>query len=102
MPIPNDFLIGILKRTTQSAAFGRTPAHRRSIDRHPNESVVIESFVSLRLRKGSSQSPARQFRIEPFGEVGQSIVTEVPAHPQRSACLRTHQRLDRMKAGLAQ
>lgn len=44
----------------------------------------------------------RGFRIEPLGEVGQSIVTKFPAHVQRAARRRTHQCFDGMKAALAQ
>src|SRR5437762_14386720 len=101
MPVADNLSFGILKRTTQPAAFGRTAAHGRSIDRHPNEAVVIESFVSLRLRQGSSQSLTCRFGIEPFREVGQRVVTEVPADGQRTARCRTHQRFDPMKAGFA-
>ena len=82
MPVANDFPFGILKRTAQKTAFGRTPRHRGAIDRYTDESAVIERFVSLCLRKCARQRLARGFGIEPFGKVGQSIVTEAPAHGQ--------------------
>ena len=93
---------GILKGTAQRAAFGRTTAHGRSINCHPYKSTVIESFVALRLRRCSRQSLTRRLGIEPFGEVGQRVITEVPADSQRPARCRTHQRFDRVKAGFPQ
>ena len=102
MPVANDFPLGILKRTAEKTAWSRTPGHRGAIDRYSDEAAVIERFVSLRLRKGDCQRLARGLGIEPFGEVSQSIITEVSAHVQRTACLGTHQCFYRMKTAFSQ
>src|ERR1043165_3389884 len=94
MLVAHDLFFGIAIGAAPIAAGFPAAPYRGAIDRQPNRAAVFKCFVSLGPMHGIDQSLSGACRVQPFGEVAQSIVSEAGLQAQLSGPRVTHQLFD--------
>jgi len=97
---PDHLPLRIPQRVTQPTARRLTMAHPRPVHPQPDPPPVVERLIPFRPPGGRRQRLPRRPRGQPLGKVGQGVVAEPPAYPQRPAGRRPHQGLHPMEAPL--
>src|SRR5215469_12977468 len=102
MSVTNDLFFGIAIGAAPIAAGLPATPHGGAIHRQPDTTGVCKGFVSLGPMHHIDQSLTRARRVQPLGEVAQSVVAETGLESQASGPSRLHQLFDGEEAGLAQ